>query len=216
MHHLVALLLPLAGSILAAATLQSRDTTNPFRLHATANSNLTGWAIVNAHVAAGTNAIEVQRPSAYISDLAVLNGTAEDFDSDSTKLSFLLSNVTSDPSYEMVLPNIPQGEVGQVLSKPGAGTPTFSIGGKDYIETVGGSSLGKSPPSSMGHWATVSFRWESLEFEPGYAHWYACPTSNKGLGDVFALWFGLEVENGKLPSCECQQIGLQATFETSS
>jgi hypothetical protein len=76
-----------------AATVQSmfvapRDVSASFRLHAYANPNLRGWAIVNAHVAAATNALEVQRPSTYISDMAYLSGAASAFSNGEAKLVF--------------------------------------------------------------------------------------------------------------------------------
>lgn len=72
MYALVATTLAFAGLAAAAPTVQERQESQ-FRLHAT--PPLTGWALINAHADAGRNVIQIQRPSAYISDVSYLNGT---------------------------------------------------------------------------------------------------------------------------------------------
>jgi hypothetical protein len=46
-----------------------------FQLHASGNDALEGWAVLTAHVGAGTDAIVIQRPLAYTSTRAILTGT---------------------------------------------------------------------------------------------------------------------------------------------
>lgn len=76
MYTLIATALALTGAAVAAPAVRSRDVTTDFGLHAfTADLALQDWAVVNAHVAAGTNAIQIQRPSVYQADPAYLNGT---------------------------------------------------------------------------------------------------------------------------------------------
>ncbi|KAI1410345.1 hypothetical protein F5Y13DRAFT_192528 [Hypoxylon sp. FL1857] len=113
MYALTAATLALAGAALAAPTLQARDGSQ-FSLHATGGP-LTGWAIVNAHIAAGKNTIQIQRPSAYVSDTSFLNGTNLYFD--------LHTNVP----YGVEMPNVPAGTVGQVFSQPGEMSTGFGI-----------------------------------------------------------------------------------------
>lgn len=63
MRAFTAITLALAGSSIAAPMMEERDTSSRFRLSVIGSENLNGWAVLEAHVAAGTNAIEIQRPS---------------------------------------------------------------------------------------------------------------------------------------------------------
>lgn len=81
MHALAALALTLAGTALAAPAIKERSTEQEnFSLSVAGNANLNGWAIVEAHVGAGVNAIEIQRPSAYTSEKVHLFGTSQQVD----------------------------------------------------------------------------------------------------------------------------------------
>ncbi len=72
--------LTLAGAALAApASSFKRAVAAEFQLRVVNNDAIFGWAIVNAHVAAGTNAIQIQRPAAYQPDAAYLDGSALSF-----------------------------------------------------------------------------------------------------------------------------------------
>lgn len=59
--------LTLAGAAVAADGAK-------FQLRVTENTNLNAWALVNAHAAAGTNSIQIQRPAAYQSDVSHIDG----------------------------------------------------------------------------------------------------------------------------------------------
>ncbi|KAI0841300.1 hypothetical protein F5Y06DRAFT_217693 [Hypoxylon sp. FL0890] len=112
MYALTAATLALAGAAVAAPTLQAREESQ-FRLHAT--GTLAAWALVNAHVDAGTNVIQIQRPSAYVSDVSYLNGTNLYFDLGTTI------------PYGVQMPSVPAGTVGQVFSEPGEHSIGFGI-----------------------------------------------------------------------------------------
>jgi hypothetical protein len=76
MHAFEALVLTLAGSALAAPAITERSTEQEnFKLSVVGSEDINGWAVLEAHVAAGTNAIEIQRPSAYQSEKVHLFGT---------------------------------------------------------------------------------------------------------------------------------------------
>ncbi|KAI1374004.1 hypothetical protein F4677DRAFT_185668 [Hypoxylon crocopeplum] len=118
MYALVATVLALAGAAVAAPTVQAREDSE-FRLHATAP--LTAWALINAHVSAGTNVIQIQRPTAYVSDASYLNGT---------NLYFDLG--TAIP-YGVRMPLVPAGTVGQVVSQPGESTTGFGLDASKFL-----------------------------------------------------------------------------------
>lgn len=139
--------LALATAAFAAPLQPRQDTyqpTNPFGIYAVSakdNGEYDGYALVNAHVGPGQNALQLLDPTSQgAADQAYLNGTVEDFYSDSTRV---VVNVTgADPAYEIRLPDAETGSVGQVFSEPGEGTASFSIGAENYLETAGGSSAG--------------------------------------------------------------------------
>jgi hypothetical protein len=70
--------LALAGAALAAPAPapEARAASAQFQLRTVNNDDIFGWAIVNAHVAAGQNVIQIQRPAAYQPDISYLNGTS--------------------------------------------------------------------------------------------------------------------------------------------
>ena len=131
-----------------AAPLQPRQftyqQTNPFGIYAVSaeeSSEYDGYALVNAHVGAGQNALQLLDPTSQgPADLAYLNGTQQDFYSDSTRVVFNITGANS--AFEIRLPDAKTGSVGQVFSEPGEGTASFSIGAENYLETAGGSSAG--------------------------------------------------------------------------
>ncbi|KAI0128084.1 hypothetical protein F4776DRAFT_629165 [Hypoxylon sp. NC0597] len=112
MYALTAATLALAGAAVAAPTLQAREESQ-FRLQTT--GILTGWALINAHIDAGRNVIQIQRPSVYISDVSYLNGTNLYFDLGTTI------------PFGVLMPGVPEGTVGQVFSRPGEMSPGFGI-----------------------------------------------------------------------------------------
>ncbi|KAI2781202.1 hypothetical protein F4815DRAFT_103224 [Daldinia loculata] len=119
MYAILTTVLAFAGSAVAAPALEERQT-DQFSLRAT--DKLAGWALKNAHVAAGENVIQIQRPSVYSSDPSYLNGTNLYFDLGTT------------PPYGVRMPEVPAGTVGQVYSEPGEKTPGFGIG-PDHLLT---------------------------------------------------------------------------------
>ncbi|KAI1382694.1 uncharacterized protein F4822DRAFT_423254 [Hypoxylon trugodes] len=113
MYALITAALTLVGAAVAApAALQEQPA--HFRLHAT--GELAGWAIVNSHTAAGTNTIQIQRPTAYVSDIAYVNGT---------NLYFDLPGAPT--PYGVAMPGLTKGTVGQVFSKPGEMSVGFAV-----------------------------------------------------------------------------------------
>ncbi|KAI7237727.1 hypothetical protein KC330_g2962 [Hortaea werneckii] len=184
--------LTLATAALAAPLQPRQDTyqqTDPFGIYAVSaeeSGEFDGYALVNAHVGPGQNALQLLDPTTRgPADPAYLNGTQQDFYSDSTRVVF---NITgADPAYEIRLPDAETGSVGQVFSEPGEGTASFSIGAENYLETAGGSSA-------------------------GFIFWYACPTTSEAGYQVPSLFYGVEVQKQNLPSEECKQINIQARF----
>ncbi|KAI1141959.1 hypothetical protein F5Y05DRAFT_409107 [Hypoxylon sp. FL0543] len=112
MYALAAATLAFAGAALAAPALQAREESQ-FRLHAT--GTLAGWALINAHVDAGRNVIQIQRPAAYVSDISYLNGTNLYFDLGTTI------------PWGVEMPGVPAGTVGQVFTTPGDQSIGFGI-----------------------------------------------------------------------------------------
>ncbi|KAI1269393.1 hypothetical protein F5Y18DRAFT_437297 [Xylariaceae sp. FL1019] len=102
----------------------ARDVSAEFRLHVV-NSDETGiygWAVVNAHVAAATNVLQIQRPTAYQSDISYLNGTELIFDLPGASFP-----------YSLRIPDVEDGTVGLVTSQIGDGTPGFSLDVNNYL-----------------------------------------------------------------------------------
>ncbi|KAI1354116.1 hypothetical protein F5Y01DRAFT_274188 [Xylaria sp. FL0043] len=120
MRSFVAAALTLAGAAFAAPAKEA--TSAEFQLRAVNNDAIYGWAIVNAHVAAGTNAIQIQRPAAYQPDVAFLdNGSVE----------FNLTGATI--VYGLRVPEVPAGTIGQVVAQPGEGTKGFALNANNYL-----------------------------------------------------------------------------------
>ena len=97
MHAFAALILALVGPTLAAPTIEERATSKSFHLSVVGSENLNGWAVLEAHVAAGSNAIEIQRPSAYQSELVKLSGTTKQINNEKAQLQsrkFLFNKCT--------------------------------------------------------------------------------------------------------------------------
>ncbi|KAI8960790.1 hypothetical protein F5Y11DRAFT_250536 [Daldinia sp. FL1419] len=113
MYALLTTALAFAGAAVAAPVVEERQT-HKFGLHAT--EKLAGWALKNAHVDAGRNVIQIQRPSVYSSDPSYLNGTHLYFDLGTT------------PPYGVVIPDVPAGNVGQVFTQPGEKSEGFGVG----------------------------------------------------------------------------------------
>ncbi|KAI2465024.1 hypothetical protein F4781DRAFT_410938 [Annulohypoxylon bovei var. microspora] len=112
MYTLITTTLALAGLAAAAPALQDRQESQ-FRLHAT--GTLAGWALINSHIDAGRNVIQIQRPSAYVSDVSYLNGTNLYFDLGTTV------------PYGVQMPAVPAGTVGQVTSQSGEKSIGFGL-----------------------------------------------------------------------------------------
>ncbi|KAI0432833.1 hypothetical protein F5Y09DRAFT_119146 [Xylaria sp. FL1042] len=123
MRSLVAAALTLAGAALAAPASSSKGATSAeFQLRAVNNAAIYGWAIVNAHVAAGTNAIQIQRPAAYQPDAAFL---------DDGSLAFNLTGATI--VYGLRVPDVPAGGISQVFAQTGEGTKGFALNANNYL-----------------------------------------------------------------------------------
>ncbi len=76
MHAVIVTLLALSGAAAAAPAVQAREPSANFGLRAfSSGGKLTAWALVNAHVGAGINAIQIQRPAAFVPDPAYLDDT---------------------------------------------------------------------------------------------------------------------------------------------
>ncbi|GAW15068.1 hypothetical protein ANO14919_044770 [Xylariales sp. No.14919] len=120
MRSFVATALTLAGA--ALATPASEATSAEFQLRVVNNDAIFGWALVNAHVAAGTNAIQIQRPSVYQSDVSYL---------DDGSLSFDLKGAPT--VYGLRVPDVPAGGISQVTSQPGKGTEGFALNANNYL-----------------------------------------------------------------------------------
>ncbi|KAI8630684.1 hypothetical protein F5Y19DRAFT_426058 [Xylariaceae sp. FL1651] len=127
--HAIATALTLAGAALAAPA--ARDASAQFQLHVVNNDAIFGWAIVNAHIAAGTNVIQIQRPAAYQSDVSYLNNT---------ELFFPLTGPPLIP-YSLRMPLVPAGTVGQVTARPGSGSDGFALNANNYL-TYNGNAEG--------------------------------------------------------------------------
>ncbi|KAI0109814.1 hypothetical protein F4814DRAFT_450775 [Daldinia grandis] len=126
MYALLTTVLAFAGAAVATPALEERQT-HRFSLHPT--DKLAGWALKNAHVAAGQNVIQIQRPSVYSSDPSYLNGTNLYFDLGTT------------PPYGVRIPELQPGTIGLVSSEPGEKTPGFSVG-PDQLLTFNSASTG--------------------------------------------------------------------------
>ncbi|KAI1425580.1 hypothetical protein F5Y12DRAFT_361865 [Xylaria sp. FL1777] len=123
MRSFIATALTLAGAALAApASSSSEAASAEFQLHTVNNAAIFGWAIVNAHVAAGTNAIQIQRPSVYQSDASFLSDGSLVFDLTGSTVV-----------YGLRMPDVPAGDVAQVFSEPGEGTEGFALDADNYL-----------------------------------------------------------------------------------
>ncbi|KAI1399800.1 hypothetical protein F4819DRAFT_463819 [Hypoxylon fuscum] len=112
MYAIIASALALDGVAVAAPTLEARQESQ-FRLRAT--GTLAGWALINSHVDAGRNVIQIQRPAAYQSDISYFNGTNLFFDLDAPV------------PYSVQMPDVPAGTVGQVFAQPGDHSTGFGL-----------------------------------------------------------------------------------------
>ncbi|TGJ86807.1 hypothetical protein E0Z10_g1992 [Xylaria hypoxylon] len=120
MRSFVAAALTLTGAAFAAPGSEAASA--KFQLRVLNNDAIFGWALVNAHVAAGTNVIQIQRPAAYQPDVSHLdNGT----------LSFDLKGATI--PYGLRVPVVPKGGISLVTSQPGTGTKGFAINANNYL-----------------------------------------------------------------------------------
>ena len=165
MHAFTALALTLAGSVLAAPAITERATEQEnFKLSVVGSEDLNGWAVLEAHVGAGTNAIEIQRPSAFQSEKVHLFGTPKQVNNGhgqlfSRKSSFnthllayhgnVPNTISPDKAagskFAWVLPSPPSGQVEQVFSELGGGTNSFGVAGNTQSTlrlTADGSKFG--------------------------------------------------------------------------
>jgi len=120
MRAFTATALTLAGATLAAPA--ASDASAKFQLRTVNSDALFGWALVNAHVAAGQNVIQIQRPAAYQSDVSHLEGGSLFFDLNGAPVP-----------YSLRVPEVPAGTVGLVTSQPGTGTTGFSLNANNYL-----------------------------------------------------------------------------------
>ncbi|KAF2972299.1 hypothetical protein GQX73_g1328 [Xylaria multiplex] len=117
MRSFVAAALTFTGAALAAP-----ESSTTFRLYVVNNDAIFGWAVVNAHIAAGTNAIQIQRPAAYQSDVSYL---------DTGSLEFDLKGATI--PYGLRVPEVPAGGISQVTAQTGKGTEGFALNANNYL-----------------------------------------------------------------------------------
>ncbi|KAI8955238.1 hypothetical protein F4801DRAFT_574824 [Xylaria longipes] len=120
MRSFVVAALTLTGAALAAPA--SNDASAKFQLRVVNNDNIYGWAIVNSHVAAGTNVIQIQRPAAYQSDVSYLDAGSLSFDLNGAPIP-----------YGLRVPAVPAGTVAQVTAQPGTGTEGFALNANNYL-----------------------------------------------------------------------------------
>ncbi|KAI1753064.1 hypothetical protein F4782DRAFT_96778 [Xylaria castorea] len=120
MRSFIAAALTLTGAALAAPA--ANDASAKFQLRALNNDAIYGWALVNAHVAAGTNVIQIQRPAAYQPDVAHLDDGTLTFDLNGAPVP-----------YGLRVPTVPAGTVAQVTAQPGTGTDGFAINANNYV-----------------------------------------------------------------------------------
>jgi hypothetical protein len=77
MRAFTATALTLAGAALAApAASDASSSSAKFQLRVVNNDHIFGWALINAHVAAGQNVIQIQRPSVYQSDVSYIEDSS--------------------------------------------------------------------------------------------------------------------------------------------
>ena len=150
MHAFTALVLALAGSTLAAPTAEERAAAPKFRLSVAGSKDLNGWAVLEAHVAAGTNAIEIQRPAAFQSEVVSFvgdNGKAQIKSSeflDPHRISLqggytdtLRSDKAGGSTFAYALPSVSNGQIKQVFAQLGAGTNSFGLNGNNRVTANG-------------------------------------------------------------------------------
>ena len=148
MHALAALVLTFAGSALAAPALTERSTEQEnFVLRVADNQGLNGWSVLEAHVSAGTNAIEIQRPAAFQPEKVHLFGTTREVNNGEAQLfsrkstfntharisrgcsDIIALDKAAGSEYSWVLPSPPAGQVAQVFSELGTGTDNWGTRG---------------------------------------------------------------------------------------
>ncbi|KAI0399209.1 hypothetical protein F4802DRAFT_57242 [Xylaria palmicola] len=122
MRSFIPAALSLAGAALASPAPSTEATSAKFQLRAVNNDAIFGWAIVNAHVAAGINVIQIQRPAAYQPDVSYLDGSS---------LSFDLNGATA--PYGLRVPAVPSGSVVKVTGQLGKGTKGFALNANNYL-----------------------------------------------------------------------------------
>ncbi|KAI1820547.1 hypothetical protein F4861DRAFT_522554 [Xylaria intraflava] len=120
-----------ALTLAAAVVATPADSNTKFRLNASGNQDLNGWAVVNAHATAGINWIQIQRPAAYQSDQAYLDGTT---------LSFDLGGVST--PYGVAVPAVPASGLVNVTSVPGEQTQGFALNEGEVL-TFNGQANGE-------------------------------------------------------------------------
>lgn len=99
-----------------------------------------------------------------------------------------LPGVTGAP-YEAVLPDVVEGQIGQVLTKPGDGSAAFSIKDNKLAVDVEGSCEYIFP------------LWVNTSLTRCASAFLACPVVENGV-EVFTLWYGIDVEPaGKTADC---------------
>ncbi|KAI1165517.1 hypothetical protein F5B18DRAFT_611303 [Nemania serpens] len=122
MRSFIAAAVTLAGAALAAPAVEHDAASAKFQLRVVNSDAIFGWALVNAHVAAGTNVIQIQRPAAYQSDVSHLSGGSLYFDLPGAPIP-----------YSLRLPLVPAGTVGQVTSQPGSGSTGLALNKNNYL-----------------------------------------------------------------------------------
>ncbi|KAI1246123.1 hypothetical protein MGN70_013020 [Eutypa lata] len=131
MYAVIATTLALTGAAVAAPAATIKARAEQFGLHAfSTGGELQYWAVVNAHIGAGQNALQIQRPAAYQSDPAYLNNTELFFD------------LGTEYPWGVAIPEVPAGTVAQVTSKPGDGAVATGFAVADEKLTYNGSPDG--------------------------------------------------------------------------
>ncbi|KAK5164047.1 uncharacterized protein LTR77_010138 [Saxophila tyrrhenica] len=108
-------------------------------------SQLDGWAVVNAHVGAGQDAVIIQRPSAYTPDKAVLTGTAG-----SIKSGFEVLNFHPNQPISMIIPSSPDGVLSQVFSEYGDASAVFSVNAQNELVVAAAGTTFFACPTEVG------------------------------------------------------------------
>ncbi|KAK5169141.1 uncharacterized protein LTR77_006450 [Saxophila tyrrhenica] len=186
MHAIASIALALASSVAVSAAPApiSKDgppvgVTPNFKLWAS-GENLEHWAVVNAHVEAGRNVLEIQRPTAYTSNKSYIFGTPKDFNKGTGRLQYQLGGDV----YTTVIETPEVGELTQVYTQAGGeGSKVFSI------------------DQTRGGYLDVASNGEFNIF-------WACETEVQG-EEVFTLWYGAGPTKKYLKEHKCESITLQ-------